>query len=158
MSHAPRGETQKAHDTVSDNDKVKDSSSEHLMGENKAKVNTVPTLVSVQANCLVDTGAAVSLISKSLWEKLSPRPLLNKPDQELVGVQGAPLKLLGACTVEVMFNGVDKKFLTGVCVAETITTELILGRNFLQKYHCTVEMGTINKLNFGRDGLTVEFG
>ena len=176
MSHAPRGETQKAHDTVSDNDKscnVKDSSSEHQMGENKAKVNTVPTLVSatslsnfsltmqvnsVQANCLVDTGAAVSLISKSLWEKLSPRPLLNKPDQELVGVQGAPLKLLGACTVEVMFNGVDKKFLTGVCVAETITTELILGRDFLQKYNCTVEMGTINKLNFGRDDLTVEFG
>ena len=57
-----------------------------------------------------------------------------------------------------MFKRVDKKFLVDVHVAETITTDTILGRDFLQTNNCTVEMGTTNKLSFARDGLTVEFG
>ena len=57
-----------------------------------------------------------------------------------------------------MFKSVDKKFLVDVHVAETITTDTILGRDFLQINNCTVEMGTTNKLSFARDGPTVEFG
>ena len=41
-----------------------------------------------------------------------------------------------------MFKSVDKKFLVDVHVAETITTDTILGRDFLQTNNCTVEMGT----------------
>jgi len=144
--------------------------------DTKVNAHTVPTLVDtgttasnfslrvrvndVSASCLVDTGAAVSLMSTELWEKLEKngtRPLLNRPDHELVGVQGAPLKLLGASKVEVTFHGLERKFLTDVQVAESITTEVILGRDFLQRNSCAVEMGASNQLRFTTEEYAVPF-
>ena len=107
MSHVSKGDDSKAHNNnMSDkNINVQNRNiNEHHDSDTKTYVNTVPTLINaaslsncllcvrvneVDASCLVDTGAAVSLISKSLWEKLGTRPLLSKPERKIVGVQGA---------------------------------------------------------------------
>ena len=57
----------------------------------QVKVNSVDT------NCLIDTGAAISRISHGLWRKLQSKDTqlnLGNTGHELVGFQGAPLKLL----------------------------------------------------------------
>ena len=117
MSHILNGDDSKAHNNNMSDKNINVQNryiNDHHDSDTKTYVITVPTLVNaaslsnfllcvqvnaVDADCLVDTGSALSLISKSLWENLGTRPLLSKPDRELVGVQGAPLKLLGACTI-----------------------------------------------------------
>jgi len=81
--------------------------------------------------------------------------ITTRPDHELVGVQGAPLKLLGASKVEVTFHGLERKFLTDVQVAESITTEFILGRDFLQRNRCAVEMGV--SINFASPQKSMQY-
>ena len=44
-------------------------------------------------------------------------------------------------------------FPTRVLVAETITTDLILGRDFLKKHNCSVELGERNMLHFNQQGV-----
>ena len=44
-------------------------------------------------------------------------------------------------------------FPTRVLVAETITTDLILGRDFLKKHNCSVELGERNLLHFNQQGV-----
>ena len=78
-------------------------------------------------------------------------------DHELIGVQGLPLNLLGA-QVEVGFTWLEKRFRVDVQVAEAITTEIILGRDFLQMNKCSVEMGASNKLRFATEKVVVPFG
>ena len=68
------------------------------------------------------------------------------------------MKLLGECCVEVTFVGLDRKISTPVQVAEMVTSEVILGRDFLQQNRCAVEMGPTNQLRFTRDKNTVHFG
>ena len=104
MSRVSKVDDSKAHNNNMSDKNINIQSrniNEHHDSDTKTYVNTVPTLINaaslsncllcvrvneVDAGCLVDTGAAVSLISKSLWEKLATRPLLSKPDRELVGV------------------------------------------------------------------------
>ena len=51
---------------------------------------------------LVDTGAAVSLVSSEVWDRVKPTnaPRLNHVNVKLVGVDGAPLQVQGSVTVE----------------------------------------------------------
>ena len=103
------------------------------ISNSKNSLNTALTLVEfrisasscsleVQVNnvvnsCLIDTGAAISLISRGLWEKLEQANTglkLRQTSRELVGVQGSPVKLLGECCLEVAFVGLDRKISTPV--------------------------------------------
>ena len=106
---------------------------------------------------LVDTGAAVSLLRKDAWARsnadrahtgtLEP---WSKP--RLVGVDGSPLPVLGCTQVEIDLAG--EKLPTEVVVVSALTTEAILGLDFLHKYRAKVDLGE-KQLFLGDRGCTI---
>ena len=121
----------------------------------------VASVNNQNAICQVDTGAPVSLISKDLLDKIEnegEQQPLSSAGYELVGVQGVPIKLYGSTRVEVKFDRVEKTYFVEVLVAESITTDIILGRDFLQQHECCIQFGERDKLHFMRDGHLVELG
>jgi hypothetical protein len=116
----------------------------------------------VRASCLVDTGAAVSLISESLWERIKgagEQLSQTGSSHKLVGVQGVPLQLCGSTRVRLEIDGVQKVFLVDVRVVKSITNDVILGRDFLQENHCQVRLDRkCNRLHFATEKATVNLG
>ena len=94
----------------------------------------------VPGNLLVDTGAAATL-AKTVWDKAKVRGArLETPVRtRLIGVQGIPLQLHGLAQVSIKIG--DEMFVTKVIVADSLTTDVILGRDFLREQQCTIEMG-----------------
>lgn len=125
-------------------------------GDQKAHGNaTIPTLSvcsgkdctmegrvnGVSASVLVDTGAAATVLSKSMWDRVK-KPgveLHGAGRRRLVGVQGTPLQLYG--TTRILLEFPPEKFWVDVVVADTPTADMILGRDFLHSQKCTIEMG-----------------
>ena len=103
------------------------------------------------ANILVDTGAAVSILAKEHWDgigggetKLECCDTIN-----LMGVQDIPLNVHGITQVQMELK--EELFSTCVLVVDGLTQDVdaILGRDFLQKHGCTIEMSpTHNVLHF----------
>ena len=93
---------------------------------------------------MVDTGAAATVLSKSMWDhaKEPKTKLQGAGEQKLVGVQGTPLQLHG--TTHMSLELPPEKFWVDVIVADTPTANVILGRDFLHSQRCTIEMGTSN--------------
>jgi hypothetical protein len=90
---------------------------------------------------IVDTGAAVTLISRELWEKatlpgIEPEPLT---DTELVGANGTPIDANGSAVVTLTIAEVP--FSVRVVIVERLTTEAILGMDFLTANNCTIQVG-----------------
>lgn len=102
----------------------------------KGLVNGAP------ANILVDTGAAVTVLSKSTWDcaKGLGTQLQSTAERRLVGVQGTPLQVYGTARVQLELP--PEKFWVEAIVADTPTADVILGRDFLRSQRCTIEMGS----------------
>ena len=93
----------------------------------------------VSINILVDTGAATTVLSARAWEKIGLSTRLTPTPKKLVGVQGNPLQLLRATRISIMLQ--EQEFTTDFTVADALTTDLILGRDFLKAQQCTIQMG-----------------
>ena len=155
MSQATKGE-QKAQNVVSELPSIPISSSFQKCNADcvlKVTVNEVPT------SCLVDTGAVSTILSKSLWDKLEGGRKQLIPanlQHNLVGAQGTPLIVLGAGKVELQLGG--QVYPADVIVAETLTTDLILGRDFFKQHQCSVELGKKDLLHLTKAGVTLSLG
>lgn len=90
-------------------------------------------------NVLVDTGAASTVLSREAWGRLGEKPELAKTEKRLIGVQGIPLDLHGVAKVDLSLGG--QVFPIEVTVAGSLTTDLILGRDFLKAQRCVIQMG-----------------
>jgi len=78
-------------------------------------------------------------------------------EKKLVGVQGTPLQLHG--TAQVCLKLGNEVFPARVMVADSLTIDVILGRDFLKSHQCTIEMcKTQNVLRFRKHGLTIPLG
>ena len=90
---------------------------------------------------MIDTGAAVSLIRKDVWEKLAPTGdvQLEAWTKNLVGVEGSPLSVLGATSLNITLAGtvVSGDFL----VARALSAEAIMGLDFLESQGCVINTG-----------------
>ncbi len=88
---------------------------------------------------MLDTGAAVSLIRKDVWDRLehSPRELQPWTGHKLVGVEGSPIKVHGLATVDVRLAGntVQGEFV----IADSLRASAILGLDFLEKNQCVID-------------------
>ena len=107
-----------------------------------------------QASFVVDTGAAITLLDKTLWDKVNTagQVLTTWTGPPLVGVEGTRLETWGASTAEISFAGETFRF--PVLVASSLTADAILGLDFLDKNRCTLEMA--NKvLRFPDKGISV---
>ena len=111
------------------------------------------TLNSTPASFIVDTGAAVTLISRELWEKAkSPRAELEPwTGVELVGANGTPMTVCRSAAVAL--NLPEVSFPIQVVVVEHLTAEAILGMDFLTTNHCTIHVG--KELEFPALGVSV---
>ena len=83
---------------------------------------------------------------KASWDRAkgSRSNLIGVDGRKLVGVQGKPLKLYGSTCVQVQLAA--EKFSVEVIIAETPTADHIIGRDFLRRQECTIEMGEANDI------------
>ena len=112
----------------------------------------------VPANCLVDTGAVATILSKEIWDRMEgeQKPLVERsPSSNLVGVQGTPLELVGSGDVNLSLR--QHTYPTRVLVAKSLTTDLIFGRDFLMQHKCTVELGEKSLLRLTKEGVALSF-
>lgn len=111
-------------------------------------------LGEVPISFLLDTGAAVTLLRKDAWERVNAEKthkLSPWSGQRLVGVDGSPLQVFGQ--VEMKLTLVGKHFPTNVLVVSPLTTEAILGLDFLQHHRATINLEA-QQLLIGRDTVT----
>ena len=157
MSLAARGERE-APDGVSELPTISVSSTFH---QNKTNSDCVLDVCvdGVPAGCLVDTGAVMTILSKRIWKKLSPEKRKLDPLEfqcNLVDAQGTPLKLDGRAQVKLQLG--SQQFPAHVLVAEGLSVDLILGRDFLKKHQCSIELGEKDHLCLNRAGVTLPVG
>ncbi len=90
---------------------------------------------------VIDTGAAVTLLRGDVWDQAKPpgTTLDAWTGQQLVGVEGTRLQVRGS--VEVTVRIADRHFKPRIVVVDGLTAEAILGLDFLESYHCTLDIG-----------------
>ena len=100
------------------------------------------TIEGISAKFLVDTGASTSVLAKTIWDRLNQgnndRPITTVPRKKLVGVEDSPLKVIGAEHLSTVLE--QQQFNVNFLVADSLTTEAILGRDFLKDNHCIIDV------------------
>ncbi len=88
---------------------------------------------------VLDTGATVSLFRKDTWDRTKSAGEVLKPwtGKRLVGVEGTALQVYGTAEVPVEFAG--ETFQVRTIVADALTTEAILGLDFMEAHGCTLD-------------------
>ena len=126
---------------------VRSTTDYHLQGD----------INGISAKFLVDTGAATTLVSKDVWDKVATENEIelnqipgNPP--RLVGVQGSPLQIHG--TAQLQVNLSKEKFNAQILVADSLTTDVILGLDFLNQYKCVIDTGK-QLIHFADRGVTM---
>jgi len=89
---------------------------------------------------LVDTGAAVLLISSDVWDRIKPSsaPAVNPVSLRLVGVDGTPLQIQGSVTINLDVSGLV--FQQELIIVKALTSDGILGLNFLKGNNCVLNL------------------
>ena len=87
----------------------------------------------VSASFLVDTGASVTLIRDDIWRQtqIASNRLEPWTGRRLLGADGSPLQIHGRAEAELDLGG--RLFTTYVVIAAGLSTEAILGVDFLEK-------------------------
>ena len=101
------------------------------------------TIEGIPAKFLVDTGASTLVLAKTIWDRLNQGnndwPITAVPSKKLVSVEGSPLKVIGAVHLSIVLE--QQQFNVNFFVADSLTTEAILGRDFLRDNHCIIDVG-----------------
>ena len=97
---------------------------------------------------IVDTGAAVTLLRGDLWDKATTAGTDLEPwtGPPLVGVEGTELHVRGCAQMPVSIAG--RSFTPEVVVVDDLSAEAILGRDFLERNQCTLDLAK-RKIHFG---------
>ena len=100
----------------------------------RGTVNGTPTAF------LVDTGAAVTLVRDDVWQQTATASKQLEPwtGCRLLSVDGSPLHIRGQTTAELEFEG--KQFTTRVVIAASLSTEAIIGLDFLEHIQATIDL------------------
>jgi len=103
---------------------------------------------------VADTGAAITLLDRTMWDKVNTAGQVLTPwtGPPPVGVEGTQLDTWGNSTAEITCAGETFRF--PVLVAISLTTDAILGMDFLDDNKCTLEMAT-KVLRFPNRGISV---
>ncbi|KRY64642.1 Retrovirus-related Pol polyprotein from transposon [Trichinella pseudospiralis] len=106
---------------------------------------TKPSSIFVQANVagtdsqlLLDTGAAVTLISEDLFNSLSPKRELQPVYVRLLSASGNPLDVLGTCRLPIRFAA--QSFAHTLFVTRNLAFPGLLGADFLLSNGCVINL------------------
>eukprot|EP00731_Ephydatia_muelleri_P012465 Em0006g1359a len=99
------------------------------------------------SQCLIDTGAAVSLLSVNVWQRVAGcgrvlPPIEKWTGQTLVGVNGSALSVKGVAGLPLSLEG--NIFNVPFVVTDDILVEAILGLDFVESNHCVIDCGHRN--------------
>ena len=99
------------------------------------------TINGTNVTLLLDTGAAVTLLRQDVWAQITapPSDLKPWPGAALVSADGTPLTILGCACVNLGMGG--RNFRTDMVVVSPLTSEAILGIDFLQAQQAVVDLG-----------------
>ena len=104
-----------------------------------------PTMV-FEVNCagihgggLYDTGAMVSLMSRSFHERLGTPPLWEY-HKRMVGANGVPLQAFGVCRLKVTMESLTLEH--PFIVVEDLQYDMILGMDLIFEHRISLEVGT----------------
>ena len=102
-------------------------------------------LGGIKISLLLDTGAAVTLIRKDTWDQItssshSPPLLMPCPALELVNADGSPLETHGKASLLLELEG--NSLPIDVIVVNSLTSEGILGLDFLKKQRASINFDT----------------
>ena len=99
------------------------------------------TLSDVSILCLVDTGAAVTLMSEDAWKKTFPQGKLDTwMGPALVSAAGTPLQVLGTTTVSLCFCPSYSADVS-VVIVTGLSVDMFLGLDFLSDHECSLDLG-----------------
>ena len=105
---------------------------------------------------MIDTGAAVSLVQRDVWEQIVKGDCTLVLEQwagrQLVGVNGAPLSVSGCKKVDIFLNGMPFKVMC--IVTDDIMVEAILGLDFVNAHNGIIDCGS-KRLTFPSRNLSV---
>ena len=90
---------------------------------------------------LLDTGAAVTLLARDAWTRIDPKrstKLEPWTEYRLVGVDGSPLQVYGQARVDIELEG--EKLSGDVVVVSPLTSEAILGLDFLRRHDAVIKV------------------
>ena len=95
----------------------------------------------VNLDLLLDTGAAVTLLREDVWKQIVPRPsdLKPWPGAALVSAGGMPLTVHGCVCVNLVLG--DREYQTNMVIVSPLTSEAILGIDFLQGQQAVIDLG-----------------
>ena len=114
------------------------------------------TIEGIPAKFLVNTGASTLVLAKTIWDRLNQGnnnwPITAVPSKKLVGVEGSPLKVIGAVHLSIVLE--QQQFNVNFLVADSLTTEAILGRDFLGDNRCIIDFGK-SLIKFETAGVTL---
>ena len=112
----------------------------------------------IEMSLLLDTGAAVALLREEAWSRViakEPQDLRPWSTVTLVSAGGTPLTIHGSACVELELEG--KKFMTEIVVVSPLTSEAILGLNFLQEQQAVIDLGG-KRLHLKASGCDIPLG
>jgi hypothetical protein len=92
---------------------------------------------NVSVNCLVDTGATVTVISEKLWLKLKSNNKITPFELSVSSTSGDLLKIKGQTEIYLRFK--RHLYKTKVVVAE-IGNDVVLGLDFMQQYGVCIDV------------------
>ena len=98
-------------------------------------------VMEMQLKFMVDTGAAVSLLSSRIWSTLGGEKVVQLSPwggKQIIGVIGSPLMVLGVCTLDLRFT--DIVIQTDFVVVDSLAVEAIIGLDFLESQGCVVDL------------------
>ena len=88
---------------------------------------------------------------KDTWDQVTQgQKVYLEPygEQLLVGVDGTPLQVYGHTSMDLLQN--SSKYEAGIVVVSLLTTEAILGLNFMRKHRVTFDLGKV-EINIGKE-------
>ncbi len=91
-------------------------------------------LGGIDVHALIDTGSMKSFVSKSVFDRLLPRPVLGQNTHNCVSITGQPLDIAGITQLEMSFPGSSSCSYTGTfLVSATLfqPLECVLGWDFI---------------------------
>ena len=115
------------------------------------------TIASTPIKLLLDTGAAVSLLSSKKWREIEntrvPIVMQPWPGEKLVGVNGTPLSVRACIHAPLCIGGTQ--FDGSFVIASDLWVEAIVGLDFIRAHKCVIDCSN-NTISFKSADVSVE--